>query len=559
VKILTYQWYNKWPSFARKNIDYPNIPLHQLLEESANKYPDATYVVFKGIFKTFSEINVMVDRFATALVDLGVKKGDKVAIYLPNVPHYPVIFFGSLRAGAINITCNPLYTDKELSFQVQDSGATTLVVLDHPNFYPTVLKALEETDVQNVIICKIGDFFPPLKAKLGSLLGKIPKSNVPHKKDHLFFADLMKKYQPLKHEIATDVDSDPALILYTGGTTGTPKGAILTHKNFVANVLQLTEILYPKPVPGKEVYLGALPFYHSYGLTTCLLAAAHIAASIVFIPDPRAGNPPFTELLDSVQEYKPTLFHAVPTLYSALLNHPKISNYNLSSIKACVSGAAPLPLQVMQDFEKITGANLVEGWGLTETSPVATVNPMKEGKKPGSIGIPLPDTVVKVIDIDTGKDLAQGETGELAIKGPQVMKGYWNRSDETAVVMSSDGFFKTGDIGHMDEDGFIFITDRKKDMIIVGGHKVYPRDVEEVLFKHPAVANAAVIGIPDDHSGERVKGFIVLKPNQTVSENEIIEFCKGELTHYKLPKSIEIRSELPMTAIGKVLRRKLKE
>ncbi len=556
---MSYLWYKHWPEFAKKNIDYPKIPLQRLLEDSAKNYPNSNYVIFHGVFKTYKEINDMADRFATALIDFGVKKGDKVAIYLPNIPHYPVVFFGALKAGAINITCNPLYTDKELAFQINDSGAKTLVVLDHPNFYPTALKTLEDVHVDNVIICKIGDFLPLIKAKLGSWLGKIPKSSVPHKKEHYLFFDLMKKYQPEAHSFDFDTENDPALILYTGGTTGTPKGAILTHKNFVSNIYQLNEILWPKVNPGEAVYLGALPFYHSYGLTTCLLAAVITAAAIVFIPDPRAGNPPFTDILDAIQEYKPTLFHAVPTLYGALLTHPNISKYDLSSIKACVSGAAPLPLKVMEDFEKKTGANLVEGWGLTECSPVCTTNPMKEGKKPGSIGIPLPDTILKVIDIDTGKDLPQGETGELTIKGPQVMKGYWNKPEETSNVMTSDGFFKTGDIGHMDEDGFLFITDRKKDMIIVGGHKVYPRDVEEVLFKHPAVANAAVIGIPDEHSGELVKGFIVLKPNQTVTEQEIIEFCKKDLTNYKVPKSIEIRNELPMTAVGKVLRRKLKE
>ena len=314
---MDYLWYKNWPDFAKKNIDYPKIPLHRMLEETAEKFPKAPYVIFSGVYKSYAEINEMADRFATALVDLGIKKGDKVAIYLPNIPHYPVVFFGSLKAGAINITCDPRYTDKELAFQVNDSGAKTLIVLDHPNFYPTVLKALDDMHIDNVIICKIGDFLPPLKAKLGSILGKIPKSNVPHRKEHLLFADLMKKYNPEKHLISFDTSNDPALILYTGGTTGTPKGAILTHSNFVSNVYQLSEILWPKIDPGKGVYLGALPFYHSYGLTTCLLAAVQMAASIVFIPDPRAGNPPFTDLLESIDKYKPTLFHAVPTLYGA--------------------------------------------------------------------------------------------------------------------------------------------------------------------------------------------------------------------------------------------------
>ncbi|HKZ40129.1 MAG TPA: AMP-binding protein, partial [Candidatus Hodarchaeales archaeon] len=334
---------------------------------------------------------------------------------------------------------------------------------------------------------------------------------------------------------------------------------MLTHKNFVSNVYQLTNVMYPPVEFGNEVYLGALPWFHSYGLTTCMLAAAYHAAKVVCIPDPRAGDPPFTELLELTEKYKPTYFHAVPTLYGALLNHKDIKKYNLRSIKACLSGAAPLPKQVMSDFEAVSGANVVEGYGLTETSPVATVNPLKEGKRPGSIGLPIPNTELKVFDIDTGKELGLNETGEIAIRGPQVMKGYYGREKETAEAIDRSGLFKTGDIGHFDEDGFFFITDRKKDMIIVGGFKVYPRDVEEVLFQHSSVANAAVIGIPDQHSGEKVKGFVVFKPGMTATESELITFCKDKLAPYKIPKSIEVRIELPQTAIGKVLRRKLRE
>lgn len=542
-----------------EDIDIPDIPVHRFLEDSAKKFPSKIYVEFHGEEKTFAEINDMADRFAAALYSLGVKKGDKIAIFLPNVPHFPVVFFGALKAGAINITCNPIYTDKELAFQLKDSNSNTLVVLDHPVLYPTAVKALEQWPVKNVIVCSIKDFFPAVKAFLGDKLGKIPKSSIPISPQHYKFADLMKKYPPKPPEVKFDPVNDLGLILYTGGTTGTPKGAMLTHRNFVANVYQLTAVMDPPVEFGNETYLGALPWYHSFGLTTCLLAAAYHSAKIIAIPDPRAGKPPFTDILEAIKRNKPTYFHAVPTLYTALLNHPKSKEYDFSSIKSCLSGAAPLPLKVMEDFEKMSGGKIVEGYGLTETSPVATVNPIKEGRKPGSVGLPIPGTIIRIIDLDTGKPLGVNETGEITIKGPQVMKGYYNRPEETKSAIDSEKYFHTGDIGHLDEDGFCFITDRKKDMIIVGGYKVYPRDVEEVLFQHPAVSIAAAIGVPDEHSGEKVKGFVVFKSGMSATPEEIIAFCKEKLAAYKVPKSIEIRNELPQSAVGKVLRRKLRD
>ena len=547
--------YQYWPD----EIEIPDYPLQTFLEESAKKYPDKVYLVFHGIEFTFKQINEMADKFATALVDMGVKQGDKVAIFLPNLPQFAVAFFGSLKAGAVNITCNPIYTDKELNYQLNDSGATTLVVLDHPTLHPTAMKAIKDSPVKNVIVCSIKELLPKVKGVLGSLLGKIPKSPLKIDPNHYKFSDIMKKYPANPPTVKTDTKNDIGLILYTGGTTGTPKGAMLTHRNFVANVLQLTEVMYPPIDYGNECYLGALPWYHSYGLTTCLLAAAYHAAKVICIPDPRAGDPPFTDILEAIQKYRPTYFHAVPTLYGALLNHPKMKEYDLTSIKACLSGAAPLPKAIATKFEEVSGAKVVEGYGLTETSPVATVNPLKEGKVIGSIGLPIPNTTLKVFDLDTGEELDVNQEGEIAIHGPQVMKGYWNRPEETKAVIDENGFFRTGDIGKFNEDGFFFITDRKKDMIIVGGYKVYPRDVEEVLFQHPAVANAAVIGMHDEHSGEKVKAFVVFKPGQEATEEELIEFCRKKLAAYKVPKKIEIRKELPQSAVGKVLRRKLRE
>jgi long-chain acyl-CoA synthetase len=552
--VSTKSKYMYWP----ENIDIPDYPVQHFLEESAKKFPNNDYMIFLGKGTTFSEVNSMANKFANALQDFGVKPGDKVALFMANLPHFPIAFFGVCKAGAVNITCNPIYTPEELAYQLKDSGANTLVVLDHPTLHPTAMKAIKESPVDNVIVCSVKDFLSPLKGLIGGLIGKVPKSPEKIDSSHHKFADIMKKYSDEVPQVSIDTKDGLGLILYTGGTTGTPKGAMLTHRNFVANVLQLTEVMWPKVDFGNECYLGGLPWFHSYGLTTCLLAAAHHGAKVICIPDPRAGNPPFTDMLEATDNFKPTYFHAVPTLYSALLNHPKIKEYDLSSIKACASGAAPLPKQVMIDFEAVSGGSVVEGYGLTETSPVASVNPLKEGKKIGSIGLPVANTEMKVFDLDSGAELGVGETGEIAIKGPQVMKGYHNRPEETAEVIDSDGFFKTGDIGHFDEDGFFFITDRKKDMIIVGGYKVYPRDVEEVLFQHSSVANAAVIGIPDSHSGEKVKGFVVFKPGQSSSEEELIEFCKSKLAAYKVPKSIEVKTELPQTAIGKVLRRELR-
>ncbi|OLS16617.1 MAG: Long-chain-fatty-acid--CoA ligase [Candidatus Heimdallarchaeota archaeon LC_3] len=547
--------YKYWPD----QIEIPDYPVQHFLEESARKFPDNDYMVFLGKGTTFAEVNNMANKFANALQDLGVKLGDKVALFMPNLPHFPIAFFGVCKAGAVNITCNPIYTDKELAHQINDSGAKTLVVLDHPTLHPTAMKAIEISPIDNVIVCSVKDFLSPVKGFIGGLIGKVPKSPEPIAKDHHKFADIMKKYPAEAPKVSIDTKNGLGLILYTGGTTGTPKGAMLTHRNFVANVLQLTEVMWPKVDFGNECYLGGLPWYHSYGLTTCLLSAAYHGAKVICIPDPRAGNPPFTDILEAINEFKPTYFHAVPTLYGALTNHPKIKDYDLSSIKACASGAAPLPKQVMVDFEAVSGGNVVEGYGLTETSPVASVNPLKEGKKLGSIGLPVSNTEMKVFDLDTGNELGVGETGEIAIKGPQVMKGYYNRPEETAEVIDSNGFFRTGDIGHFDEEGFFFITDRKKDMIIVGGYKVYPRDVEEILFEHTKIANAAVIGVPDSHSGEKVKAFVVFKPGEQATEQELIKFCAKKLAAYKVPKSIEVRDELPQTMVGKVLRRKLRE
>jgi len=551
-------WHHHWPEGVPKALDFPDIPLHEFLRRSAAKAGPRPAVTFYGKTMTYAELDAAADRFAAGLRRIGVKPGDRVSLVLPNTPHFFVAFFGVLRAGGIVVQTNPLYTARELESLWNDAGVTTVVALDL--FWHSVSKAKPATQVARVVVCDVADYlrtplrqlYPVKKRKDLKKQGHwplvIPEAPWIHR-----FADVAETPAERGAEPPVLAD-DVAVLQYTGGTTGTPKGAMLTHRNLVANAMQTAAWLPEKEGSAQEKFLGAIPLFHVYGLTTVLLSGIVLGAEVVLHPNPREID----HILKLINKTKPSIFPGVPTMYIAILRNPKLSKYDLRSIRACVSGAAPLPNEVRHEFEKVTGGRIVEGYGLTEASPVTHANPLTGVVKEG-IGIPFPGTDAKIVDAeDSSKDLPQGEVGELAIRGPQVMKGYWNRPEETGMVLR-DGWLLTGDIAKMDEDGYFFIVDRKKDMILASGYNVYPREVEEVLFMHPSVAEAAAIGVPDPYRGETVKAFVVLKPDRTATSEEIIAFCKERLAPFKVPKHVEFAKDLPKSLIGKVLRRELRE
>jgi long-chain acyl-CoA synthetase len=541
-------WTKNYDEGVRDHIDYPEIPLYKLLENSAEKYPDKTALNFIGKKISYKQLDELSDRIAAFLFDQGVGKGTKVMVDLPNTPHYVAAYYGILKTGATVVQCNPLYTEREIRYIAENSEAKMGFFLE--TIYPRIKGLIDEGKLEKVVICKIEEFLPfplnflyPLKKE---------KVNVEKRKEVLSWKDVMK-YPPTKERGEVNPKEDVATFLYTGGTTGVPKAVMSTHYNLVANVYQTLE--WVPDASSEDVFIGALPYFHSFGMTTSLNAPLAMGCTIILIPDPRD----IKRILESIDKYKVSIFCGVPTMYNAIINHPDVKKYDLKSVKACISGAAPLPLEVKREFERITGGKLVEGYGLSETSPVTHANPVYGINKEGSIGVPVSDTLAVVVD-DEGRILPVGEVGELAIKGPQVMKGYWKMEEETKKVLIN-GWLLTGDMAKMDEDGYFYIVDRKKDMIIAGGYNIYPREVEEVLYEHPAVVEAAVVGVPDPYRGETVKAFIALKPEYKgkVNEEEIIQFCKERLAAYKVPRLVEFRDELPKSAVGKILRRVLRD
>jgi long-chain acyl-CoA synthetase len=564
-------WLSSYPPDVPNSLaPFPERPMWSLLEESARNHPDSPAVTFPvapmAKTLTYRQLKDEAERFARALRSLGIGKGDRVGLVLPNSPQYVVAFYALQRLGAVPVGNNPLYTQREMTHQLRDAGIDTLIVLDR--LYPLIGAIRDEVGLKQVIVTEVGDYlgFPVnklarVKARKEAQKEGHPWPPVPEGHDVLRWSDLMRNSSGDLPTLDVDPKEDVAVLVYTGGTTGLSKGAMLTHYNMVSNALQ-TGAWFTDVRDGEEGIMAVLPFFHSYGLGAVMTVAIHRAMKLICLP-----RFELEMALKAIDKEKATLFPGVPRIYIAINESPETKSYDLSTIRACFSGAAPLPVAVAEKFRDITGGRLVEGYGLSETSPVTHINPIYGKAKFGTIGLPIPDTDCKIVDLDDPeKEVPVGQEGELCIAGPQVMKGYWNKAEETAEMIRthSDGirWLHTGDIAKMDDEGYFQIVDRKKDMIIVSGFNVYPTDVEQVLYRHPKVKQVCVLGVPDDRTGEAVKAFVVLKEGVQSSEQEILEWTRDEkhgLTGYRAPKKVEFREELPTTMVGKVLRRVLLE
>ncbi|SDC25530.1 long-chain-fatty-acid--CoA ligase [Shouchella lonarensis] len=546
------RWVAHYPESVKESMEYEALPMHAFFKRTTEKYPNQEAVHFLGKKMTFGTLYEQTLRFANRLKALGVKKGDRVAIMSANCPQAVIGYYATLMVGGVVVQTNPLYVERELEHQLNDSGAKVLICLDL--VMPRVRNVRSKTPVETVIVTSIKDYLPFPKNLLFPLVQEkkgMPKVKVTYDERTLRFTQMIKEGQVEEANVVVEID-DLALLQYTGGTTGPAKGVMLTHRNLVVNTQQSKAWLY-KTNPSEERILGALPFFHVYGMTAVMNQSILTGAAMVLVPK---FNP--EEVLKTIEKQRITLFPGAPTMYVALINHPDIGKYDLSSIKACLSGSAPLPLEVQETFEEITKGRIVEGYGLTETSPIACANPVWDKRKPGSVGIPWPDTEVMIYSVEKDGEADIGEVGEIWIKGPQVMSGYWNRPEATAQVFHGE-WFRSGDMGRMDEEGYVYIVDRQKELIIAGGFNIYPREVEEVLYSHPAVMEAAVIGVPDEYRGETVKAFIVLKPEMEVTEKDLETYCRKSLAAFKIPRLYEFREELPKTLVGKILKRALIE
>jgi len=574
-------WKKHYPEHIPSRMDFKEIFMTEYLRRSVQNFPDKAALIFQGYVVTYKELQDMVDRFAACLKSFGIQKGDSVAILLPNTIQCVVSYYATIKLGGIVVMNNPLYADPELEHQFNDSGAKVLITLDL--MANRMIDLRPKTNITQIVYTSLADYMPFAKSLILRTVGKtrtisncfpdmsfmnnIPvlggmkrtlselqqlTADVKTAPDVYNWKELLSNFEPDNSRVQLNFE-DVVMYQYTGGTTGVSKGVMLTHGN-MSKQLQQAAIWFPSLEDGKEVVLGALPFFHVFGLTTIMNFAIYKGWTNILVPKPQAD-----QLLDVIHNYKPTFTPLVPTMFINMLNHPDIKSTDMTSIKACFSGSAPLAVDIIHEFEKMTGAVIIEGFGMTESSPVTHMNPFDGIRKVGSVGIPVPETECRIVDLETGEnDIPVGQPGELIVKGPQVMKGYKNRPDETEKTLRN-GWLYTGDIATMDEDGYFYIVDRKKDMIISGGFNVYPRDIDEVIYEHPKVQEACSIGIPHSTRGEAVKVFIVLKDDETATENEIIDFCKTRLAKYKWPVEIEFRKELPKTNVGKILRKDLRK
>jgi len=535
-------WFSSYPKDMPRSLQYPEAPLHAILEKTAKAHPEKAAIAYSETSITYAQLDSLSSRFAAALATLGVQKSDRVAIFLPNIPQFVIAYYGVLKAGAVLTVISPLHKEREVEYQLRDSEAETIVALD--TLYPIVEKVWRKTKLKNAVVTRLEEY----ASKNLVASSKIQQTPNVHS-----FQELLKETANPLH-IRMNPRDDLAALQYTGGTTGTAKAAMLTHANLVSNAVAFAAWIRGASA---DTFLTALPLFHIYGMTTSLNVPVSLAAEMVLLPKFEPAT-----ALETIQRHKITVFCGVPTMYSVLLANPLLGKFDLTSIRVCISGASPLPPQVQKRFMEVTGGFLAEGYGLTEASPVTHCNLVDKTMhtvRLGSIGLPLPDTDARIVDVETGeKTLGAGETGELAVKGPQVMRGYWRKPEETALVLR-DGWLLTGDIARMDPDGFFYITDRKKDLIKYKDYSVYPRELEDVLYEHPAVKLCAVVGKPAPVVGEVPKAFIVLKEGAEATEAEIVAFVKEKVAPYKAVRELEFRQQLPISAAGKVLRRALQE
>ncbi len=547
---LEKSWHKSYAPGVPHEVEFERVSMPEALTRNAKQFSNHTALLYMGKKIFYPELERLVNRFGRALMDMGVKKGDKVAMLLPNIPQIVIANYATFRIGAVAVMNNPLYTERELEYQLNDSDSKILVTLDL--LLPRALILKGKTKIEKIITCHINDYLPFPKKQLFPMVKKQMYRKVGAQKDVYQFLDLIKKYPdgPLENAAGWD---DLAAFIYTGGTTGVSKGVMLTHSNLSCNVQQFG-VWFPDLKKGEESVLAVFPFFHSAGFTAIQNYSLWAGFKNILLPRPEPGS-----IIEMLKKFRPHFLPAVPTIFVGLLNSEEFRKMDLSFIKGFFSGAAPLAADTIQQLKDLTGATMLEVYGLTETAPIATATPWGGKIKPGTVGVPVPNTDVKIVDVETGKEeMKPGVPGEVIIKGPQVMKGYYKKPEETAAVLK-EGWLYTGDIGFFGEDGYLSIVDRKKDMIIASGYNIYPREIDEILFEHPKVLEACAIGIPDAYRGETVKAFIVVKPGKTLTEEEITQWCKEKLAAYKVPKMIEFVDALPKSAVGKILRREVKE
>lgn len=551
METTTQPWLSNYPEGIDWNANIERRPLYETLERTAERCRDNTAIDFLDYCLSYGELLEQVNRMAKGLQLMGVTQGARVGLCLPNTPYSVICYYGALRAGATVVNYNPLYVERELAFQIDDSNTEIMITMDLEVLYPKVAAMLSRTEsLKKIIVCPMAAILPKIKSVLFRLLKRKEIANIEPSEAIVHFQDLLDNDGD-PSLVNVDLDNDIAVLQYTGGTTGRPKGAMLTQGNLSANVSQML-LWYVDLNPGEEKVLGILPFFHVFAMTAVMNFAVAAGAQMILLPRYELG-----QTLATINKKKPTIFPAVPTIYAAINQSPDLPKYDLSTVRYCISGGAPLPLEVKETFERLTGCRLVEGYGLSETAPVATCNAMQDINKPGSIGQVVPGTEISIHDLEAPNDVVPtGERGEVWIKGPQVMKGYLSRPQETADSLR-EGWFRTGDVGYMDEDGHFFLVDRLKDLILCSGYNVYPRMVEEAIYLHPAVAEVTVIGIDDDYRGQSPKAFVKLKEGEKITEDEMKTFLADKLSKIEMPSQIEFRLELPKTIIGKLSKKEL--